>query len=170
MPEFERPVPLGRITARGTEVLVEATEAERAALARRFTLPAIDRLRCRFHLRRGLRGVVEADGLLDASVVQTCAVSLDEFPQAVAEAFELRFVPSSADASADWDDDDPDEPDVVPYEGTLLDLGEAAAEQLALALDPYPHKPGVSLPEAGTDGAEAHGSTPFTSLARLRRN
>ena len=27
-----------------------------------------------------------------------------------------------------------------------MDLGEAAAEQLALALDPFPRKPGASLP------------------------
>lgn len=170
MAELERPVPLDRVTAHGTEISVEATEAERAALARRFALPAVDRLRCRFHLRRGLGGVVEADGALDASVVQTCVVSLDEFPQAVAEAFELRFVPAGADTGADWGDDDPDEPDVIPYEGGLLDLGEAAAEQLALALDPYPRKPGVSLPEDDADSAEAPEPAPFAALARLRRN
>ena len=28
----------------------------------------------------------------------------------------------------------------------MLDLGEAASEQLALALDPFPRKPGAALP------------------------
>jgi uncharacterized metal-binding protein YceD (DUF177 family) len=166
MPELERLVPLDRIAARGTEILVEATEDERAALARRFALPAIDWLRCRFNLRRGVGGTVEADGVLDAGVVQTCVVSLDEFPQAVAEVFELRFVPATADGG----DDDPEEPDVIPYEGTALDLGEAAAEQLALALDPYPRKPGVSPPESDAERAEAPDPAPFAALARLRRN
>ncbi len=42
----------------------------------------------------------------------------------------------------------------------MIDLGEALAEQLALALDPYPRKPGAKLPsEASDDGAN-----PFSAL------
>ena len=45
----------------------------------------------------------------------------------------------------------------------VLDLGEAAAEQLALSLDPYPRAPGAELPEVATE-AEAN---PFAALRRM---
>ena len=58
-------------------------------------------------------------------------------------------------------DDDPESIDEIPYEGSTIDLGEAAAEQLALALDPYPHKPGATLP----DSDEAPRNPAFAALA-----
>ncbi len=162
MAELERIIPLDRVSACGTEVVVEATEAERTALARRLAVPAVLQLRCCFRLRRALAGAVDADGTLEARVVRTSVITLDDFPQEVAEAFRLRFVP----AGQEGDDEDPDAPDEIPYEGTALDLGEAAAEQLALALDPYPREPGETLREGAADPAPA----PFAALARLRKN
>jgi hypothetical protein len=44
----------------------------------------------------------------------------------------------------------------------VLDLGEAVAEQLALALDPYPRVPGAELPEIESDPQER----PFAALRR----
>lgn len=141
MAELERLFALDRLGAGSTEFVVEATPAERAALARRFAIPAVDALRCRFHLRRTAPGIVGADGTLDARVVRTSVLTLEDFAQGVTESFELRFVPAGHES-----DPDPDAPDDIPYEGTALDLGEAAAEQLALALDPYPREPGAALP------------------------
>jgi hypothetical protein len=40
-----------------------------------------------------------------------------------------------------------------PFEGDAIDIGEAVAQQLALALDPYPRAPGASL-EGGGDSAQ----------------
>lgn len=59
----------------------------------------------------------------------------------------------------------PESDDEIPFEGNQIDLGEAAAEQLGLALDPYPRMPGAELPEAEAD-VELH---PFARLAGLRR-
>ena len=159
---LERLVPLDRVDTRGTDVVVEATEEERTALAQRLVIPAVLQLRCRFRLRRAAAGAVDADGILEARVMRTSVVTLDDFAQDVAEAFQLRFVPAGKES----DDEDPDSPDEIPYEGTALDLGEAAAEQLALALDPYPREPGAALPEGSSDPAPA----PFAALARLRKN
>ncbi len=50
-------------------------------------------------------------------------------------------------------------------------LGEALAQQLAIALDPYPRAPGVALPEApraGAGGARAAGG-PFAPLESPKR-
>ena len=37
--------------------------------------------------------------------------------------------------------------DEIPYQVGKIDLGEAAAEQLGLVLDPYPRMDGVAMPD-----------------------
>jgi uncharacterized metal-binding protein YceD (DUF177 family) len=114
-----------------------------------------------FTLVQATRGIIEVRGHLQARVVQACVVSLDEFEAGVDERFSLRFVPEGAES----DDPDPESEDEVPYSGDALDLGEAAVEQLALALDPYPRKPDAELPAPETE-TPAH---PFAGLVSLRR-
>jgi hypothetical protein len=144
MPELHRPVSVADIGPSGLDSLVEASAAECAALARRMGVPAVSSLVCRFHLARGVGGAVAARGRLVASVVRTCVVSLDDFETEVAEDFQVRFVPAGTES----DNPDPEAVDEIPFAGAVIDLGEAAAEQLALALDPYPRKPGAELPES----------------------
>ena len=157
-PELHRPVALDRIGPKGQEIVVEANLAECAALAERMGLPAIGSLTCRFHLTRDDETVL-AHGHLVARVVQTCVISLEDFEATVEERFRVRFVPSGTEA----EDDDPDSDDEIPYEGTQIDLGEAAAEQLGLALDPYPRMPGAELPDTEDDAS----LSPFTALSAL---
>lgn len=134
--EFSRRFPLARPPA---DVRVEATADERAALARRFGLPSIRALSCDFRLRPAAKGAVAASGTLEARVVQVCVASGEEFEAAVRERFAVRFVPAgSENPDPDFEDDDE-----IPCAGDSMDLGEAAAEQLALALDPYPRAPGA---------------------------
>jgi uncharacterized metal-binding protein YceD (DUF177 family) len=161
MPELTRPFPRDRI-GQGTMVLVEANAAERAALARRMGLPDIMHLACEFDLERALGDVTPATGHLRARVMQTCVVSLEPFEAMIEEAFVLRFVP----AGSENDELDLDAVDEVPYLGNVLDLGEAAAEQLALALDPFPRQPGAALPE---DAGAEEDLGAFSALAALRR-
>ena len=156
--ELPRPLAVERLPA---SFMVEATAAECAALAERLRIPAVHGVRCRFTLRR--QGpAVHADGVLEARVEQSCVVSLEPVEQVVMERFHVRFVPASALAE---EDGDPDTPDELPYDGNTIDVGEAAAEQLALALDPYPRRPDAVLDPAAQD--EAGGS--FAGLAGLRR-
>src|SRR3978361_1160076 len=143
-PEFHRPVSLDRIGPHGLDLTIEATPAECAALAVRMNLPAVVKLSCAFHLIREGRDTVLARGVLRATVTQTCVISLEEFDAPVEEVFQVRFVPSGEET----DDIDPEAEDEIPFEGTHIDLGEAAADRLGLALDPYPRMPGVELPVA----------------------
>jgi uncharacterized metal-binding protein YceD (DUF177 family) len=161
MSEMERPVAIDRIGTAGLDMVVEARPEELAAIAARLMVPAVSRLRCTFKLKRLEESVIEAAGALEAEVTQTCVVSLDEFPQSVTEDFVVRFVPEGAES----DDDDPDSPDELPYPAGAIDLGEAAIQQLALALDPYPRKPGVPDPAEEPDETPH----PFAALAALRR-
>jgi len=159
-PELHRPVAVDRIGPRGLDVTVEANAAECAALAGRLGLPAVRWLTCTFRVTWSPGGGLGATGHLRAEVVQVCVVSLDEFVAGVEEHFRLRFVPVGQEQS---EIDPQDAEDEISYEGGLLDLGEAAAEQLALALDPFPRRPGAEMPEIEPDLAPH----PFD---RLRRN
>lgn len=160
-PEFSRPLPLERIPRAGLTLEVAAEAAECAALATRMAIPAVLALSCRFDLAAGPGGLVLASGQLKALTRRICVVSLDEFDTETEERFRLRFVPAGRES----EDDDPNSDDEVPYQGGLIDLGEAAAEQLALALDPWPRKPGARLPEA-----DEAAQRPFAALARRARS
>lgn len=159
-PELHRPVALDRIGAGGLVVEVVAEPDELAVLAARMGLPSVGALRCQFELRRVGAGLVVAEGRLLARVTQVCVVTLDPFESELSEAFTVHFVPTGEEE----DEPDPDAADQIPYEGGAIDLGEAASEQLALALDPYPRQPGAELPAAAEDVAAG----PFATLASLR--
>ncbi|BDG72020.1 YceD family protein [Roseomonas fluvialis] len=160
-PEFSRPVSLARLPEAGREEHLRASPAECAALAKRFAIPAVEWLEATLLLRPEPGGGVMVTGMLRADVVQSCVVSLEPVAQRVEDAVALRLLPPGEDPS-----DDPEGPDEIPIEGDTADLGEAMAEQLALALDPYPRAPGAELPAEitgdGTGGA-------FGALAALRR-
>ncbi len=162
-PELHRPVALDRVGPRGLTLDIEAKPEELPAIAARLRVLALAGLRCAFKLRRVGASTVEAEGVLRAQVTETCVVSLDPFDHDVQEAFTVHFVPSGAED----DDPDPEAVDQIPYAGGAADLGEAAVEQLALALDPFPRKPGAVLPEEAT----AEASSPFAALrARQTRD
>lgn len=153
-PEFSRPMPRDRIGPRSLDITVDASATECAALAARLRLPGVHSLTCRFHLRAA-GDQVAAEGWLAARITQTCVVSLEDFDSAIMDHFTVRFVPAGSEA----DDIDPEREDEIPYAGNILDLGEAATEQLALTLDPWPRKPGAQLPES-SDVADATASRP----------
>jgi uncharacterized metal-binding protein YceD (DUF177 family) len=159
--ELHRPFMIGQVPALGTDVLVEATPAECSALALRMGVPEVRDVRCRFHLNRLSNTIVSATGVLSARVVRTCVISAEDFEASVEESFSVRFVP----LGTEQDDPDPESDDEIPYENGLLDLGEAAAEQLGLGLDPYPRAPNAELPEIEEE-PEPH---PFAALGRLQR-
>ena len=155
-------MPTERIGEAGFEYRVEANPAECAALALRLGVPALASLSCRFRLSRAAGGVIVAEGRLEARITRVCVVSLDEFETAVAEDFRVRFVPPGRESDAI----DPDADDEIPYDSAVIDLGEATAEQLALALDPYPRKPGAELSEPAQQAPDG----PFAVLRRGREH
>ena len=159
-PELSRPLSAERIGAASFAVRVEANAEECQALARRMRIPAVLSLSCDFLLCRESGEAIHAEGRLSARVVQVCVITLDEFEAEIAEPFTIRFVPEGAESP----EIDPEGEDEIPYRGRTIDLGEATSEQLALALDPYPKRPGALLPEA-----EAPPPGPFAGLGALRQ-
>lgn len=165
-PEFSRPQRLDAIGAGEHRVAISADDGERAALARRFGLIAIDRLDAQMVVRRDATGVL-ATGHLNGAVVQPCSVTGDPVPAEVAEDFAIRFLPEGAVEGDEIELSDA-ECDTVFYSGGTIDLGEAAAETLALALDPFPRSAGAdaALRAAGVLSEDQTG--PFAALAKLK--
>lgn len=164
-PEFSRPERLDQIGGEPRTVRIEADEAERSALARRFGLPGVERLAAEFQLRREAGGV-RATGRVEGAVTQACSVSGEPLPARIDEAVDLRF--AEEPVGAEEVELSADALDTLPIEGGAIDLGEAAAETLALALDPFPRAPGAedALKAAGVL-SEGEGG-PFGALAALR--
>jgi uncharacterized metal-binding protein YceD (DUF177 family) len=147
--------------APGTDYALTASAEACAALAERLGIPAVASVTCAFRFTPEPQGVFLAEGTLQARVTQICVVSDEAFESDIAETFRLRFVPAES-ISEEIDVDGDDE---VPYEGNLLDLGEATAEQLALALPPWPRAPGAELPPEARDDS----ANPFAVLRALRK-
>lgn len=170
--EFSRPVAVGRIPVRDMETVIEASDDECRRLAKRLGIPALRNLSCRYRLAPGRDGEVLAEGWLTAHVTQECVVSLEPFEDVLAESFTVRCIPS--ERFREDDEIDPFSVDEVPYERDSIDLGELATEELSLALDPYPHKPGSAIPEefmAIEEGEpeETVRRQPFSALAELKK-
>jgi uncharacterized metal-binding protein YceD (DUF177 family) len=149
-PEFSRPLPFAAVPPEGRTRSLTATPEECAALARRFGILAVERLQGELVLRPEPGGTIRVRGSLEAAVVQNCVVTLEPVPQAVREEVDWRFLPSDREPA-----DEADGPDEIPTENGVMELGEALAEQLSLALDPYPRAPGASLPPELTEAPDA---------------
>ena len=167
-PEFSRPVRLDTLGSAPRQMAIEADAAERAALAGRFGIVAIDRLSAEVALtRNGDR--IAASGTLSASVAQSCVATGEPVPESVDEAFRIEFRPQPARTSEEDEIElSEGELDVVFYDGSAIDIGEAVAETLSLSLEPYPRSANAdeALRQAGVKGEEEAG--PFGALAALK--
>ncbi len=178
-PEFSRPIQVDRIGREGMNIDIEADGAERAALARRFGLLSLASLKAKCRLRPVAGGMIELTGALHAELEQECVVSLEPVPARVDERFEVRYAldiarfrAAGAEELIDMEAEEPPE----AIDAGAIDLGEAVAQQLAVALDPFPRAPGVEFngvvePEAA-EAASSAGSegkaSPFAALVRLK--
>ena len=138
-PEFSRMVRARPLPPH--EVTIEAGEAERAALATRFDVVAIHSLNAAVTLVAD-GDAVDATGTMTADLVQLCAVSEEEFDVRIEEPLALRFVPEARQVDPEEEAELPgDEPDEIEFTGDSFDLGEAVAQTLGLAIDPYAEGP-----------------------------
>jgi uncharacterized metal-binding protein YceD (DUF177 family) len=167
VPEFSRPVRVDSLGPSPRTVAVEAGDSERAALARRFDLVAIDRLSAEAKLSVG-DDTVTASGRLKAAVTQRCVATAEPVAAEIDEQFMLYFRPPPRVDGEEEIELSASEMDVVFYEGDSIDLGEAVAETLLLALDLYPRAPDAeaALEAAGVKREEEAG--PFAALAALK--
>jgi len=163
--EFSRPIDVSRLGRGEGDYEIAASSEERDALAQRFGLLALDRLEARIEIKRVPGGFYRLSARLVAQLTQACVISLEPVAARIDEEFALLYGPIDAgtevvlDGAAET---------IEALEGDIIDLGEAVAQQLSLALDPFPHAPGAELSAtAQGDRQDAHDS-PFAVLAKLR--
>lgn len=159
---FRRAVAVAALEPEGGAFEIGATEDERARLAEAFDLPAVHALTGRFRLKPLAGGRVHVGGTVEASVEQTCVVTLEPLRNEISEAVDLVFAPEPALGS---DTHAIDAPDAI--KGGMIDLGALVAEFLAIGLDPYPRKPGAAFADPTGRGSR---ETPFAALAKLKGN
>ncbi|MEP0392436.1 MAG: DUF177 domain-containing protein [Erythrobacter sp.] len=142
--ELERLIKIKGLPAE--PIIVEAGANERIALAQRFGLASIETLRASVDVEQR-PSAIRATGNLTASIQQLCAISGEEFPVEVKETLDLRFVEEGLIDPALREDGeievelDADNCDEIEYSGDAFDLGEAVAQTLGLAIDPYAEGP-----------------------------
>ena len=151
----------------GDRLDLAADEAERATIAGRLGLGAIDRLEAHVTLER--KGeVIRAQGRLVASLEQRCVVTGEPVPAHVDEPFSLLFLPEPEACGDEEIELGEEDCDTVFYDGAAIDLGSAIADTLALSIDPYPRSASAeaALREAGVLTEEQ--ASPFAALAALK--
>lgn len=148
---------------------LEADGATRARVAKLLEVEAVKALSADLAIAPWLDGL-EITGRVDAVVERICGVSLDPFDETITESVEARRAPPGSpnlplEAPADHESELPEHDPAEAGETTGVDVAALCIETLALALDPYPRKPGVEFEAAAPDPADS----PFAALARLKR-
>ena len=169
-PEFSAPVDLRALRGGRKRFQLEAGAEERAAIARRLGAPGLERLEGEIELT-ATKAELRAAGVLRAALTRECVSSLEEMTETVEDAFDIVFLRAApdrpvADGRADDEDaegvaEDWDAPEV--HEGDIFDLGEFLTQQLALAMDPFPRKPGA--PDLAAQYGDGGPVSPFAGLA-----
>jgi len=176
--EIERLVDLDRMGPSGAALEIAPSDGERAALAKRFGFLGLPAFSARVTVDRRIGGQIVVEGRLRGRILQACVLTLDPVSQDLDEAFRIVF------KSDMTDDRDPESGEAVlnaqadapePLTGNMLDIGEIVAEQLSLAADPYPRRPGAKLEDvlpklrqSGRKGQPEQRRHPFAGLAALR--
>lgn len=143
---------------------IEATEAERAALAEALDLLSLDELVADATVKPWRGEGVRVSGTVRGRVKQACVVTLEPVESAVEERFDVRLHPDIAQAEEiDLDPEAPDPPERM--ETDAVDVGAIVLEHFVLGIDPYPRVAGVAFEPEGDAEPEP---SPFAALAALR--
>lgn len=143
------------------DLTISPSADEEQALCKRLNLLTLEGLSARLTLERISGGmVVHIKGRFKAQLTQSCVISLERVAAEIEETFEGWYAnPDQAimlakarrarqakngegEAPILEEKDDPE-----PIVNGHIDLGELVTQYLSLAIDPYPHAPGVERRE-----------------------
>ncbi len=145
-------VHVSRLPRRGMPVVIEATDKQRAALARVHALASVERYRAELLVSPWKRNGVQVEGKVVADIVQECIVTLDPLPSHISESVSGVFLPEDSKLGREGfgqggeiliEVDGPDSPET--FSGDSIDVGALAEEFFALSIDPYPRKADAAL-------------------------
>lgn len=175
-PEFSCIVDVRRLADAPAQLAIGAAEAQR--LANRFAVEKIERAVADITYRSDGEAV-HLEGHLSAEVTQNCVITLEPFVTRIDQPFHIRFEPSTDEQGrlsreAEEDDGfalDEEDCDTMFFTEGHFDIGEAIAQTLALALDPFPRGPNADA-AASRHGlvTEVPKDSPFAVLAQLKKD
>ena len=172
--EMSRVIKVDNIPKKGRTIPLRPSEEERAAVAKRLDLIALNLFEGDLKVQPEIGREISLQGMIRAEFTQTCVVSGD--PVTTTLEFELfRMYAEDADPfsglGSDEDDDvsDLELEDPDPVVDGEIDAGEAAIEELALRIPPYPRAEGVDFNESSyvNDAADVR-ENPFSALESLK--
>lgn len=164
--EFSHPVDVLRLPLAGGRYDISASAEERAALAKRFDLLTLDRLEAQVQLVPVAAGFYRLSAELKAELTQACVVTLEPVASRIEESFSLLC--GSIDAQNEVLLDGNSET-VEAIEGGIVDIAEMVAQQLSLALDPFPRSAEAQAPSGTIEAGDQRLDSPFAILAKLRK-
>ncbi len=166
------PVAVAQLPETGLHRDIEASPAERAALAEVGGLRDVLSAQASLDVTPMSGGRFHVGGRVRARIGQTCVVTRDPIENEIDEEIDLIFAPPEqipelsalVDDAADADVEIPDPPE--PLAHGLLDLGLVATDALYLGVDPYPRRPdAVFEPPVEVTDPSDH---PFAALKALQ--
>jgi uncharacterized metal-binding protein YceD (DUF177 family) len=186
--EFSRTISLQSIGTKEYPISIEATSIECSQLAIRLGLVSLNALTanlCLFPKRCGR--IFNLRGSFQATVIQTCVVTLDSLSKKVEGNLDLLYdstlkVNTENERNLDIDENIETQDFIEPFIDGYIDIGEAVSEQLALEIDFFPRKDGVSFVQFITENKEKKEynkrtedkirtkNGPFSVLATLQKN
>ncbi|MEQ9607188.1 MAG: DUF177 domain-containing protein [Kiloniellaceae bacterium] len=169
--EFSRLVTPDRLSGAKVSESIEASPAERDAVARRLDILAVDRLGAEASVKHLGSGLFRVTGQWRADVQQACVVTLEPVADSLTGGFEASFEApeghrSAADDEVEFDPEAADPAEIMPDEG--IDLGELVVQELAVALNPYPRAPGAAVPAQYRPPEVEEKEGPFAALKALK--
>lgn len=167
-PELSCTIKLSELGSGATDGTVAADDAQRGALAKRFNIPRITSLNATYKLQFREEKIFFT-GVIDSHLEQRCVISGEPFSVQITEDFDIIFTEKSEPAASEEEIElAAEDCDIMEFEGKQIDIGEAIAQTLYLALDPYPRGPDADMiaEKKGLKSEEEAG--PFGALAALK--
>jgi uncharacterized metal-binding protein YceD (DUF177 family) len=171
-------VKVGHVSANPVTITISADQSDLKKLAAQWGVPEVRAFDAEIVIGRWKRDGVRLKGNVTATIVQECVVTLDPVEQRLDENLEAVFLPENSrlvkritDGNGEMflDPEGPDLPDT--FTGDTIDVGAVAAEFAALAIDPYPRKPGLDFVDRiESDETLDKKPSPFAVLQGFKRD
>lgn len=176
--EFSHILTLAELKLNQDAITLEADSNQCAALAVRFDLPAIYSLKANITM---LDNPIQMRGKMSAQIDQICVATGETIQCSIEEDIAINFLETPIvdpnDSEVELENEDCE---TIFHNGREIDIGEAIAQSLYLAIDPFPRiedadtileKVGVISEEemAAKLAQEKQDNNPFAALSKLKK-
>jgi len=171
---FSHAYNLARLGNAGDRVRLAADAEQRAGIAKWAGILSLEKFETEVEISKLAPNRFGLAFRLQADLAQACVVTLDSVPSQLDKSFTRELVFVGASRHRDAPDSGPDlvleadlEDGPEEIESLHVDLATPVLEEFALALDPYPRRPGVEFAPKSPDSAPQE--SPFAVLKSLKQ-